>query len=147
MYFTTCQEESLTKQWTYIWSDTIAMVWPFPHIPRLFLHSKREYAYLAKELKSCKTCEECVEMVKPWQLCRTIGLLSFPSQETILLKGKKWNFFLISHYIRGYNQLIGIDGIMFISLFEKVWPNTYQMRILSMKKRVVYFPCKSNTIM
>ncbi len=33
------------------------------------------------DLKSCKTSEGCVEMVKPWRYCRTIGPLTFHSQE------------------------------------------------------------------
>ncbi len=37
------------------------------------------------DLKSCKTSKGCVEMVIPWQLCWTIGPLTFHSQEMWLL--------------------------------------------------------------
>ncbi len=49
-----------------LWSDIIANVSPFPHIHRLLL------ALLKKELI---TSDGCAEMVKHWQLCRTIGPL------------------------------------------------------------------------
>ncbi len=65
------------------------------------------------DLKSCKTSEECVEMVIPWQICRTTGPLTFHSQEMEgpFLKGPS----------KIFTEVLGLQGFKDQSGIQRFW--------------------------
>ncbi len=62
------------------------------------------------DLKSCQTSEGRVEIVIPWQLCRTIGPLTFHSQEIDQLLRELWPFLWARSLPRPSNKGVCLLG-------------------------------------